>query len=211
MRIFEFNSSRFGPALFNDGSSNADGYGEFAYQRGIVYCAECHTKCIAKTRQSTNKYHYYACRHAAQGCSNRKGTRKEAIEKALIDHLLQKSAFLQTRTTETNSSSPEISIKSKKLKILENRLAKLEEITDFDPELEALKEKTLREIQEEQNPFSSDAIDTKTVEEIIQAGNNLFIWYTLSEDDKVAIYSRLVERITVCNGAVVSIVLKTSC
>ncbi|MBD2455224.1 recombinase family protein [Nostoc sp. FACHB-87] len=211
LRILEFNSSRPGPALFNYDSSNFDSYGEFAYQRGIVYCAECNTKCITKTRQSKNKYHYYACRHAGKGCNNRKGTRKDAIERALIDYLLHKSVVLQTRDSDKNCDFTEIPIKSEKLKKLETRLAKLEEITDFDPELEALKEKTFREIQEEINPFSSNAIDTKTVDEIIQAGNNLFIWYTLSEDDKVAIYSRLVEKITVCNGAVVSIVLNTSC
>lgn len=209
-KIFEFNSSRSGPFLFNYNSSKSDGYGEFAYQRGVVYCAECNCKCIAKTYGDKIKYHYYACRHATQGCNNRKGTRKDAIERALIDQLLQQSVVLQAKTLNTDSPSEELPTKSEKLQKLEARLAKLQEILDFDPELEALKQKTLREIQEEINPFSSNAIDSKTVEEIIQAGNNLFIWYTLTEDDKVAIYSRLIEKITVRNGSVESIVLNTS-
>ncbi|BBD60724.1 resolvase [Nostoc sp. HK-01] len=208
--ILEFNSSRCGAFLYNYDSSKPDGYGEFAYQRGLVYCAECNCKCITKTYGGKIRYHYYACRHASQGCKNRKATRKDAIEKALISHLLQQSFVLQARALHTNSPSPELPTKSSKLTKLEARLAKLEEIPDFDPELEALKQKTLREIQEEINPFSTNAIDTKTVEEIIQAGNNLFIWYTLTHDDKVAIYSRLVEKITVRNGYVESIILNTS-
>jgi site-specific DNA recombinase len=208
-QILEFNSSRPGPALRNDDSSKSDVYEEFAYQRGIVYCAECNSKCITKTRQSKNKYHYYACRHAGKGCNNLKGTKKDLIERTLIDHLLQQSIALQARDANTNNLSLE-PIKSEKLKKLEARLAKLEEMADFDSEIVALKEKTKREIEEEMNPFSANAIDTKTVEEIIQAGNNILIWYNLSADDKVAIYSKLVERIIVSNGSIKSIILNTS-
>jgi hypothetical protein len=89
-------------------------------------------------------------------------------------------------------------------------LSKLEAIADFDPDLELLKQKTRQQIQEELNPFAHNVLDTKTAQEIIQAGNNLLIWYTLSTDEKVDVYQKIVQRITVCNSEVKSVVLKAS-
>jgi hypothetical protein len=80
-------------------------------------------------------------------------------------------------------------------------------IPNFDPDLEKLKEKTRQQIAEEINPFASGSLLDKTAEELIRAGNNLAIWNTLSNDDKVKIYPKLVGRITIRHGEVESIVL----
>lgn len=141
------------------------------------------------------------------GCGNLKSTRKQNIESALIKTLVQRSATLAQSSDPQKPVSQE---KSEKLKKLESRLAALEKIQDFDPDLENFKDKTRQQIAEEINPFVSDSLLNKTAEELIRAGNNLAIWYTLSNDDKVKIYHKLVQRITIRNGEVESVILKIS-
>lgn len=210
--ILLFNSTRYGYALYNYDPNSSNSYTEYAYLRGLVYCAECGSKCYSKTRVSIDgntKYHYFACRYARQGCSNFRGTRKEVIEKALINSFLQQSTVLQSATPALPSVLP-VPAKSEKVQQLEDQLKHLEAISSFDPDLELLKQKTRQQIQEELNPFVHNVLDTKTAEEIIQAGNNLLIWYTLSTDEKVDVYQKIVQRITVYNKEVQSVVLKTS-
>jgi len=74
--------------------------------------------------------------------------------------------------------------------------------------LSPVKEDIRQQIQDELNPLSQRSLERKTVQEIIQAGNNLAIWHLLSADERMAVIPRLVERITVANGLVKSIELK---
>jgi hypothetical protein len=141
------------------------------------------------------------------GCGNLKSTRKQTIEDVLIKTLVQTSATLSQESNTQRLTSPE---KSEKLKQLEARLEALEKIPGFDPDLESLKAKTRQQITEEINPFLSESLASKTAEEIIRAGNNLAIWHTLGNDDKVKIYRKIVQRITIYNGEVKSVVLKIS-
>ena len=141
------------------------------------------------------------------GCGNLKSTRKQTIEDVLIKTLVQTAATLGHESNTQRLASPE---KSDKLKQLEARLEALEKIPGFDPDLESLKAKTRQQITEEINPFLSESLASKTAEEIVRAGNNLAIWYTLSNDDKFKIYRKIVQRITIHNAEVKSIVLKTS-
>jgi hypothetical protein len=141
------------------------------------------------------------------GCGNLKSTRRQNIENALIKTLVQAATTLEH---ESNTQPLVSSEKSDKLKQLEARLEALEKILGFDPDLESLKTKTRQQIAEEVNPFLSESLASKTAEEIIRAGNNLAIWHTLGNDDKVKIYRKIVQRITIHNGEVKSIVLKTS-
>lgn len=210
--ILSFNATRYGYRLYNYNPNDPNSYKEYAYLGGLVYCAECGCKCYSKTRRSKDgrtKYHYFACRYARQGCGNFRGTRKELIEKALINSFLQQSTVLQSATLELSNVLP-VQTKPPKVQQLEDRLKCLEAIPDFDPDLELLKQKTRQQIQGELNPFRHNALDTKTAEEIIQAGNNLLIWYTLSTDEKVDVYQKIVQDITVYNGEIRSVVLKTS-
>lgn len=210
-QIIEFNASRVGTALHNYDASTADTYTQYAYLRNLVFCGECETKAITKSRESVDrqkKYFYYACRHARKGCNNLKGTKKELIEAAIINHLLQQSAVLQATDLSAPLETPISPPKSEKLQKLETRLAKLEEIADADLELKDLKQRTRQQIQEELDPFSTQALETRSVKEIIQAGNNLVIWKLLSADEKVLIYPRLIDHVTIRNGTVDSVVFK---
>ncbi|WP_333304129.1 hypothetical protein [Microcoleus sp. K4-C2] len=97
-----------------------------------------------------------------------------------------------------------------RLRSLQQKLEALEKVSTFDPDIEAIKAKTLEEIEKLLNPFATKDFENQTAVEIIQAGNNLAIWHTLSNDEKVKILPLLVERITVRSGVVESIELKLS-
>ncbi|BAZ51962.1 resolvase [Nostoc sp. NIES-4103] len=203
-QILKFNHKK-GP-ITNPELNGTNSYREYAYQSGLVFCAECASKCITKSakRKDGGKYYYFACRYAGIGCINLTSTRKQNIEDALIKTLVQRS---QTLTSESEQSRiPQE--KSQKLKELESRLDALEKIPGFDPDLENLKAKIRQQIVEEINPFISDSLVNKSTEEIIRAGNNLAIWHTLSPDDKVKIFQQIVHRITVHNGEVKKVTLK---
>lgn len=203
-RILTFNHKK-GP-ITNPELNGANSYREYAYQSGLVFCAECSSKCITKSakRKDGGKYYYFACRYAGMGCTNLISTRKQKIEDALIQTLVQRS--------QTFTGEPEQSLipqeKSEKLKELESRLDALEKIPGFDPDLENLKAKVRQQIEEEINPFISGSLLNKSTEEIIRAGNNLAIWHTLSPDDKVTIFQQIVHRIAVQNREVKEVTLK---
>ena len=144
-------------------------------------------------------------RYAGMGCNNLQSTRKEKIEKAIISTLLEKSLNLAEKSKALAPTNPE---KSEKLLKLEAKLRTLSQIEDFDPEIEKLKSKIRQEIAEEINPFLSDSLEQKSAEEIIRAGNNLAIWHTLSSDEKVVVYRKLIHKITIRNAEVESVLLK---
>jgi site-specific DNA recombinase len=204
--ILKFNS-KTGHFNFNQDLDNPICYRPHAYQTGLVFCAECGSKCITKsaTRRTGGKYYYFACRYAGMGCSNKKSTRKQNIEDVLINTLVERSHILASKSDKIPTLNQE---KSENLQTLESRLEALDKIPGFDPDIEKVKDKVRQQIAEEINPFISDAIAQKTTEEIICAGNNLAIWHTLTPDEKVKVYHQIVQRILVYNKEVVTVILK---
>ena len=204
-QIIELNRGNGGPSLHDPPQGN-NHYRTYTYQKGLVFCAECGSKCMTKSSGHKNgMYYYYACRYAGMGCNNLQSTRKEKIEKAIITTLLEKSLNLAEKSKAFQPTHPE---KSEKLLKLEAKLRTLSQIEDFDPEIEKLKSKIRQEIAEEINPFLSDSLEQKSAEEIIRAGNNLAIWHTLSSDEKVVVYRKLIHKITIRNAEVESVLLK---
>ena len=203
--IFKISRNNCSPSLHDPPQGN-NRYRTYAYQIGLVFCAECGSKCISKSAIHKNgMYYYYACRYARMGCNNLQSTRKEKIEHAIIRTLLEKSLNL---SEQSEVSQPNKLKKSERLLKLEAKLKTLSQIEDFDPELEKLKSKTRQEINEEVNPFLSNSLEQKTAEEIIRAGNNLVIWHNLSADEKVIVYHKLIHKITIRNAEVESVLLK---
>ncbi len=196
---------------FNKNPALLDVYGDYAYQSGLVFCGACYCKSISKTRTSKDgltKYHYYGCRHSGKGCNNSESTRKSVIEQQLIKKLLEAATTIQLEPeTPVPKKEPE---PNPRLRSLQEKLENLEKISTFDPDIEAIKNKTIQEIEKLLNPFATKDFENQTAAEIIQAGNNLAIWHTLSNDEKVKIFPLLVERITVRSGVVESIELKLS-
>jgi hypothetical protein len=91
---------------------------------------------------------------------------------------------------------------------LEAKLAAAQRIPGFDPDVEQLKEKLQQQIEEEANSSSYNLVANQTAEEIIGGGNNLTFWHTLSNDEKVNIFPRLVSKIFIRNGEVESVLFK---
>lgn len=81
---------RIGGGNFSRTRNQRNQHAEFAYQSGIVYCAECGSRCTSKTSHN-GKYRYFACRYSGAGCGNRKSVDKSEIEQVLIQHLVAKS------------------------------------------------------------------------------------------------------------------------
>jgi len=96
------------------------------------------------------------------------------------------------------------------LQKLEAQLAFLEQFPGFNPGAEDLKAELQGQIEEETNFFQSKHLEDKTVEEIIQVGNNLGIWRSLSNNEKVQIYRRIVHRIFIRDGRVESIIFQNT-
>ncbi|MBD2023816.1 recombinase family protein [Leptolyngbya sp. FACHB-711] len=201
--LFEVNTCNASGA-FQKSLTGTDNYRPFAYQTRLIYCQECGSRCTPKGSSTNTEYLYYACRHAGVGCNNHKAIRRRNIEESLIEALVEKSH----RLNQEESSTEETPLaRSEALARLEARLEWLEQSPGFDPEIESLKQKTRQEIEEEKNPFlSKDKVFDSSVEDLIRAGNNLAIWHLLNNDEKVEIYCKLVHRIYIQDGKVVSVV-----
>lgn len=193
---------RYGCGGFQKSLTGSDNHRPFAYQIGLVYCQECSSRCMAKSVGP--KYLYYACRHAGLGCTNHKAVKRRHIEEALIEALVDQSHRLNQGEVRADKPLP---VRSDALAQLETKLAWLEQSPGFDPDVEALKQKIQQQIEEEKNPFlSEDKVFDSSVEDLIRAGNNLAIWHLLNNDEKVEIYSKLVNKIYIQDGKVVSVV-----
>lgn len=199
-------NKKIGSGALGIKANSSNHYREYAYQSGLVYCGECKAKCTVKFQSTQKKkYSYYACRHSGLGCNNRKNVKRQDIEAGLIKALVQKSKSLVGRDSndlENSSSSSERVLK------LQEKLKWLEENSDDEPELEKYKKKLRQQIKEEFNSSASSSVKTRTTEEIICFGNNLPFWQTLSNDDKVDVYPRLISKIFIYKGEVESVVFK---
>lgn len=81
---------RIGGSNFTESRNQRNRLAEFAYLSGLIYCAQCGSKCTSKT-SAKGKYRYFACRNAGVGCNNKKSIYKSTIEQVLTQHLVTKS------------------------------------------------------------------------------------------------------------------------
>jgi DNA invertase Pin-like site-specific DNA recombinase len=178
---------------------------DYSYQYGLIYCRECGSRCTSKTSTSKGKkYYYFACRHFGRGCQNRQSVQKQQIEDFLLKFLVQKSWELRSESCKGEELEPQ---KSDRLIELEEQLKIAESFPGFNINNEKLKEGLRQEITDEIN--LSSRLANQNVEQIIRTGNNLSFWHTLSNEEKVEIYQRIVQKIFIGQGQVNSILLKT--
>lgn len=97
--------------------------------------------------------------------------------------------------------------KSERLEELQRQYRYLEDYPGFDPDIETKKQSLLAEIQAEGRAIQSFL--REDVESIIFSGNNLLFWETLTNDAKVKLYPRMVEKIFIQHGEVKQINFKT--
>ena len=199
-------NKKLGSGALGTKADSSNHYREYAYQSGLIFCGECRAKCTVKSQTTQKKkYSYYACRHSGLGCKNRKNVKRKDIEAGLIKALVQKSKSLAIRDgndLENSESSSERVLK------LQEKLKWVEENSDEEPELEKYKLKLRQQLEKELNSSASSSIKSCTAEEIIRLGNNLPFWQTLSNDDKVDVYTRLISKIFIRHGEVESVIFK---
>ena len=177
---------------------------EYSYQSGLIFCEECGSRCTSKSSISKGKtYSYFACRHSGLGCGNSQSVEKQKIEESLIKYLVKTSRSLRQSIDEPGSVD---SLESNRLSELKAQLEAANNFPGFNINNEKLKKELLQQIEEEINSFHS--LINQTVEEIIRRGNNLIFWQTLPNEEKVAVYHRLVHKIFLRAGEVTSILLK---
>ncbi|WP_416666322.1 fdxN element excision recombinase XisF [Egbenema bharatensis] len=191
-------------------TTQSETYRKYAYQSGLVYCAECGSRCTTKASTNAGELAYYGCRYAKMGCGNHRGIRKQKIEQGLIRNLVEQAQILTQQGTKIDQTEAQTPPKSLRLIELEQQLEAISQFPGFRIEVEQLKESLYRQIEEEKNPFAAGSFDDRTVEELICAGNNLAIWQHLSNDDKVQIYQKLIRKVFIRNGEVESVLFNLS-
>jgi DNA invertase Pin-like site-specific DNA recombinase len=201
--LLELNKKIGNGALGEKADAN-NHYREYAYQSGMIFCGECGSKCTIKyTSNNQKEYSYYACRYSQLGCSNSRSVVRKKIEDDFIKILVQKSQLL----AEVSSLDDDyISSNSDRVSTLQAKLKAVSEISDSDPDLEKYKQKLRQQIALALNSSSSDYLSNCTASEILRAGNNLAFWHTLSNDEKVGTFPRLVSKIFIQGGEVKSVV-----
>lgn len=216
---------------------------DFAYQSGLVFCAQCGSRCTSKTSQQ-GKYRYFACRYAGVGCNNKKSVDKSTIEQVLIQRLLQESQKLRETAWETkrgwvssvatilqaagaedekvrqfllnsapcyedlDKSSIFSSEQTSRLQGLEEQLQDLEKVRgNYNPALEQLKQQLREQIEEIRN--ASQSLLNKSAGSLIFEGNTTYFWDGLTNQDKIHVFGKIVNKIFINQGKVTEILLKT--
>jgi len=123
----------------------------------------------------------------------------------LIKALVEKSLTLAKGQDKQSEATL---VKSERLIELEAKLEAIEKVPGFDPDLESFKQKLRQKIEAEKSPDFLNSVANSTAEEIIRVGNNLAFWHTLTNDEKVDVYLKLVFKIFICHGRVESVILK---
>jgi hypothetical protein len=204
--IIEVNAKIGTGSLGSKASASNNHYHDYAYLAGHIFCGECGSKCTVRTVKTKGKdYSYYACRYAKVGCSNCQCVRRTHIEAALIQNLVRHSKLI---TEDGDQIEANTLLKSGRLLELEAKLAAAEKFPGFDPDVEQLKQKLRQQIEEEVRSTAYNPVASQTAESIIRGGNNLMFWHTLSNDEKVNLFPRLVSKIFIRNGEVESVIFK---
>jgi DNA invertase Pin-like site-specific DNA recombinase len=193
--IIEFNSTRHI-------RSNAT-----FYLTGLIFCEVCGYKCILK-RMSSHNLAYYGCRHSSAGCTNRKCVRIEKIEQTIIREL-----FIRANQFNSESYEPQnISFSSPRIQKLEEQLVGINRVPGIEsnPLLKQARKDICQQIEELLNQCQQRIPVDGTIHQIIghPMARNINYWNTLTQPEREIFYSKLVERVVISNGEVISVSLK---
>jgi DNA invertase Pin-like site-specific DNA recombinase len=179
--------------------------GKTCYLTGLVICDRCGYKCVLKR---SPEYQYYGCRQSGIGCHNRSCIRLEKIDQAIISQL-----FLKATSLESAQEQQEISFQCPpeviKLREQLEGVGKLLEITPTAA-LQQARTELLKQIEEKSAPEGVESFVMATAKEIIShpQSKKLTFWYTLTQDERDILYEKLIERVKVDEGKVISVELK---
>ena len=174
------------------------------YLTGLVVCHQCGYKCVLKRG---TKLSYYGCRHSNVSCSNTKNVRLEHIDMAIIAQLFSKALELNSPVAD-DVAQEKVPCESPELIKLKEQLAGLEGLLKIQPteEIKEAKDKMVRKIEELLNPEDDD-FSQATAQQILSYpyARHLGFWYTLSIQERELVYEKLIKRVAIDNGKVVSV------
>ena len=173
------------------------------YLTGLVFCGECGHKCVLKRGP---KLSYYGCRHSKAGCDNSKCVRLDKLDTAIIAKLFEKA-----HSIESQPSVEQVLFESPKLIKLKEQLAGLEKLLEIqdDDSIKRAKYDLIQQIESLTSSSSQENFANATAKEILAYpyGKHLGFWYVLSITEREIIYEKLIERINILHGEIVSIEL----
>lgn len=126
-----------------------------------------------------------------------------ADEETIRQYLAISASNYEDLDNSTSLSPRQIS----QIRKIEEKLRGLENVPGFDPDIEQLKQKWHRDLEEAKN--ANQSLLDKSAGAIIFEGNTSYFWDGLTNDDKAKVYPRLVHKIFIGGGQVTEILLKT--
>jgi hypothetical protein len=172
------------------------------YLTGLVVCDRCGHKCVLKRSLD---YQYYGCRNSTIGCSNRKCIRLEKIEEAIINQLFNRANEIVVATDELQDSP----LEPAELILIKQQLEGLEQLLEINPtpRLKQAKYDLMKEIESLSTQTGQENFVQATAWQILshpEARKKSF-WYTLTLEERDIIYDKLVRKVAILDGEIVSV------
>jgi site-specific DNA recombinase len=172
------------------------------YLTGLVICDRCGHKCVLKRSPD---YQYYGCRNSTIGCNNRKCIRIEKIDEAIINQLFERANEILV-TTDDFQDSP---LEPKEVTVLKQQLAGLENLLEINPtaRLKQAKYDLMKEIESLSTQTGQENFAQATALQILshpEARKKTF-WYTLALEERDVIYDKLIRKVAILDGVIVSV------
>jgi hypothetical protein len=173
------------------------------YLTGLVVCDRCGHKCVLKR---SPHYQYYGCRNSTIGCNNRKCIRIEKIDEAIINQLVFRANELLVATDELQ----EASLEPTELKLLKEQLKELEKILQMNPKNDIFKKTKydlIKEIESRSSQVNGENFIQATARQIIRCpeAKKKTFWYTLTQEERDVIYDKLIRKVAILDGVIVSV------
>ncbi|MBW4472632.1 MAG: recombinase family protein [Stenomitos rutilans HA7619-LM2] len=174
------------------------------YLTRLIHCDCCGHPMVLK---HSPQYQYYGCRNTAAHCQNRGCVRTEKLDEAIIRRVIERS--LQVAGSPAAARIPVL--ESPEVLALREQITETELLLQRRPTA-ALKQ-AYSDMQKELQEFTRNsehlAFISASAEEILMSpyARNVAFWYSLIRQERELLYDRLVRRVMVRDGAVVSVAL----
>jgi DNA invertase Pin-like site-specific DNA recombinase len=166
------------------------------YLTGLVVCEKCGHRCSLKTG---GQYSYYGCAYLAIICDSGSFTKLRDVEKAIIGELVKAAQKLYQGDEYPSEALPEVLKIRKKIEAIKSI-----EGYQFTSEL---KKAVIDLEKQEQNLMNHPELLPKQLLQIPET-RQINFWYTLTQEERKIFYERLVNRVSIVDGKVVSVDLK---
>jgi site-specific DNA recombinase len=188
------------------------GYGKTALKyplSGLVYCAACRGSCYSckgrvKTNVSNYYNYYFQCnRWRDRSCTNKKMIRMELVETAVIEVLANAAKSIADRAMQ-----PEVKIDPPQLRLAKEQLAQLEGMAKNAIINDAIAKLKVEIIELKLSIKTPDSPNLEELELLEKSLGCQEFWHSIGDKEKQIVYRRLVDKVLVDSGKVVSVSLK---